>query len=117
VEIYNAAVENPQHEALTELSWQGRNSKIDVASGNLFLNAAILGQPSFCDVHVCHHFHARDHGQSKMTRRRRHFVERAVNAIANFEFIFEWLEMNIARSVLDRLIKDQIDKANDGSCV
>jgi hypothetical protein len=52
-----------------------------------------------------------------MTRRRRHFVERAIDAIADFEFIFEGLKVNIAREVLDRLVEDQIDKANDGSCI
>ena len=48
-----------------------------------------------------------------MSRRRRHFVKRAVDAITNFEFVFERLEMNVARPVLDRLIQNQIDEAND----
>ena len=48
-----------------------------------------------------------------MPRRRRHFVKRAVDAITNFEFVFERLEMDVARAVLDRLIQDQIDEAND----
>jgi hypothetical protein len=52
-----------------------------------------------------------------VTWRRRHFVERPIDSITNFEFIFEWLEMNVARSVLDRLVENQVDKTNDGSCV
>src|SRR4029450_4304081 len=52
-----------------------------------------------------------------MTRRWRHFVECAINAIADLELIFEWLEMNVARTVLNRLVKNKIDKANDRSCV
>src|SRR5207248_10969448 len=83
----------------------------------MLLNATILGQPSFCDVHICHHFQPRDDRQSKMTWRWRHFVERAIDAIADLELIFEWLEMNVARAVLDRLVKNEIDKANDRSCV
>ncbi len=48
-----------------------------------------------------------------MPRRRRHFVERAVDAVTNFEFVLERLEMDVARAVLDRLKQDQIDEAND----
>src|SRR6266446_6602877 len=52
-----------------------------------------------------------------MTWRRRHLVKRAIDAIANFEFVFERLEVNVARAVLDRLVKDEIDKANDRCCI
>src|SRR5215475_16161581 len=83
----------------------------------MLLYAAILGKPPLCNVHVCHDFHSRDDGEGKMTRRWRHFVERAINAISDFELIFEWLEMNVARAVLDRLIKNEIDEANNGRCV
>ena len=48
-----------------------------------------------------------------MTRRRRDFIKRAIDSIANFEFVFEGLEMNVARAVLDRLIQDKVDKANN----
>ena len=51
-----------------------------------------------------------------MTRRRRHFVKRAIDAITDFEFVFERLEMNVAGPVLDRLIQNQIDEANDRGC-
>jgi len=52
-----------------------------------------------------------------MARRRRHFVKRAIYPIPNFEFILEWLEVNVARPIEDRLVKDQIDKANNGRCI
>src|SRR4030095_13509376 len=52
-----------------------------------------------------------------MTRWWRHFVQRAINAIADLELICEWLEMNVARAVLNRLVKNEIDKANDRCCV
>ena len=83
----------------------------------MLLNAAILRQPALRDVHISHHFHARDNRQSQMARRRRHFVKRAIYPIANFEFVFEWLKVNVARPIQDRLIKDQIDKADNGRCI
>jgi hypothetical protein len=70
------------------------------------LNAAILRKTALGDVHVGHHFDARDDRKREMTRGRRHFVKRTVDAIADFEFVFERLEVNIARAVLDRLIQD-----------
>ena len=52
-------------------------------------------------------------GSARCTRRRRHFVERAVDAVANFELVLERLEVNVARAVLDRLEQDQVDEADD----
>ena len=78
-----------------------------------FLDAAVLRQAALGDVHVRHHFHPRDNREREMARRRRHFVKRAVDAVADFELSLERLEMNVARPVLDRLIKNQIDEAND----
>src|SRR5262249_5750235 len=40
-------------------------------------------------------------------------VKRAIDAIADFKLIFERLEMNVARAVLDGLIKDEIHKTDD----
>ena len=48
-----------------------------------------------------------------MPRRRRHFVERAVDAVADLELVLERLEVDVARAVLNRLEQDQIDEAND----
>ena len=49
----------------------------------------------------------------------RHFVKRTINAISNFEFVFEWLEVNVARAILNSLVQNQIDKPNDrcGVCL
>ena len=52
-----------------------------------------------------------------MSRRWRHFVKRAIDSVADFEFIFERLEVNVARAVLDRLIKNEIDKTDDRRCI
>ena len=48
-----------------------------------------------------------------MPRWGRHFVKRAINAISNFEFVFERLEVNVAGAILNRLLQNQIDKPND----
>ena len=104
IEIHVRAIEHAQNNAFAELRGQSRDAQIHVATGDILLDATILRQPAFGDVHVRHHFHARNDRQCQMPRRRRHFVKRAIHAITNFEFVFEWFEMNVAGPVLDRLI-------------
>ena len=113
IEIDGRSIEHTQNQALTELGRQRGNAQVNVAAGDIFLDAAVLGQAAFGDVHVRHHFDAGNDGQREMTRRRRHLIKGAVDAITDFEFVLKRLEMDVARTVLDRLIKDKIDKAND----
>ena len=49
-----------------------------------------------------------------MLGRRRHFVERAVDAVTNFELVLEGLEMDVGGLVADGLADDEIDEADDG---
>src|SRR5206468_5163297 len=49
-----------------------------------------------------------------MTGRWRHLIKRPIDAIADFEFVFERFEVNVARAVLDRLVKNKINEANYG---
>src|SRR5687768_16702197 len=52
-----------------------------------------------------------------MTRRRSHFVQRTVNPVANFEFCFERLKMDVGCAILNCLVKNQVDVANNRSRV
>ena len=113
IEIHRGAIEHAQHDALAKLRRQRRDAQIDRAARDILLDAPVLRQAALGDVHVRHHLNARDDRQREVPRRRRHFVERAVHAVADFEFVLERLEMNVARPVLDRLVQDQIDEAND----
>ena len=49
-----------------------------------------------------------------MLGRRRHFVERAVDAVTNFELVLEGLEMDVGGLVADGLADDEIDETDDG---
>ena len=75
------------------------------------------GSAAFGNVQVRHDLDARDHRQRQMLRRRRHFVKRAVHAVADAEFGFERLEMNVTRAVLHGLEQDQIHELHDGHLV
>ena len=84
-----------------------------MASGNIFLNTTVLGQTALRDVHVCHHFDPRDNRKGEMARRWRHFVKSTINAITDFELVFERLEMDVTRAILDRLKQNEINETND----
>ena len=53
----------------------------------------------------------------KVHRRRRHFVQRAVHAVADLEFVLEGLEVNVGGLLLDRLVEHEIDEADDRGAV
>ena len=113
IEVHGRAVEHAQDKAFAELRRQRRDAQVDVTTGDIFLDAAVLRQAPLGDVHVRHHFDARNDRQREVARRRGHFVKRAVHAIADFEFVLERLEVNVAGAVLDCLIENKIDKADD----
>src|SRR5437879_12894246 len=100
IEIHSRAIEHAQEYSFGKLRRQSRNAKVDMATGDIFLNASVLRQSSLGDVHIRHHFDARDDREREMSGRRRHFIERAVYPITDLEFVFERLEMNVARAVL-----------------
>ena len=74
------------------------------------LDSTVLGQTPFGDVHVGHHFQARDNGrlQQAQLRRYRHFVQDSVDPIPNTQVIFEWLDVNVGRPLDDGLANDLI---------
>ena len=115
--VYRRAVQYAQHHRFDKLSGQSRNTEIDLAAGQREADAAVLGQPAFGDVQVGHDFDPRGHRQGQVFGRRRHFIQRAVHAVTNLEFVLERLEVDVAGAVLHCLIKDQIYKLDDGRCV
>ena len=76
-------------------------------------DAPVLRQPPFGNIQIGHDLDARSHGQGQMLGRRRHFIQSAVHAIADFEFVLEWFKVNVTRAVLYRLIKHQVYKLDD----
>ena len=68
------------------------------------IDAPVLRQAAFGNVQVRHDFDARNDGQRQMFRRRRHFIKRAVHAIADAKFRFKRLEVNVARAVVHWLV-------------
>ena len=66
---------------------------------DVMADATVLRHAAFGNVQVRHDFEARNHRQRQVLRRRRHFIQRAVHAVADAEFRFKRLEMDVARPV------------------
>jgi hypothetical protein len=65
------------------------------------LDAAVLGQAAFGNIEVRHDLDARGDGKCQVARRGDHFIQHAVGFDADFEFVFEGLEVQVAGPVLD----------------
>ena len=55
----------------------------------------------------------RDDRQREVLRRRDHLVQHAVDAVAHLEFVFERLEVDVRRLVLDRLQQHEVEQTNN----
>ena len=85
-------------------------------SADLQIDAAVLRQTPLGDIHVRHHFQARDDGRLQQAQLRRHrdFVEDAVDAVANAQIVLERLDVDVGRALVDRFANDLVDKFHDG---
>jgi hypothetical protein len=113
-EVDRRAVEHAEHDGLAVVGGQRGNAHVHLFVADLFDDAAVLRDAALGDVHVGHDLDARKDGQGEVDRRRRHFIERAVHAVADLEVLFEGLEVDVGGLFLDRLIEDEIDVADDG---
>ena len=92
---------------------QGRDAQIDLASGHGRLDASVLRNPALRDVQVGHDLDARRDGRGQRARRRRHFVKRAVHAVADFEILLERLKVNVTGPRLDGLGQHRVHVLDD----
>ena len=87
--------------------------KIHFAAQRLDLDAAVLRQAALGDVQLGHQLHARNDGGLQLARRRVLIEQHAVDAIADAEFFFERLDVNVAGALLDRLRDHGVHQPDD----
>ena len=114
VEIARRAVEQTHDDALAVKCRQSRNAQIDFAAQRLDLDAAVLRQAAFGDIQRRHQLHARNDRGLQFARRRVLIHQHAVDAVANAEFFFERLDVNIAGALFDGLRDHRVHQADDG---
>src|SRR3984893_2889623 len=79
------------------------------------LTPPILRQSLFCDAHRAgHDFQPADNGGLQTLRRRLHFLQHAVDAKTDTEFLVERLEMNVTRAYAMRFGQQHRYHADNG---
>ena len=109
------ATEQTQADRLAVHGRDGGNADVDGLLGGLEVDAAVLGQAALRDVHVRHHFQARDDGrlQEAQLRRDRDFVQDAIDAVTNAQIVFERLDVDVGRAFVNRFTDDLVNEFHD----
>lgn len=110
-EVDDALVEHAEHDALAELGREGGYAQVHGASGNRHLDSSVLRDSLLGDVEVCKNLYARNHRQGETLGGRGHFVERAVYAVADPEYVFKGLEVYVGSLVAYSLLEYEVDEA------
>ena len=73
---------------------------------------AVLGYESLGDIHAGHDLDAPDQCRLKVLRGRSLLYQNPVHAVLDFQFILEWLDVNIGRTGLNGFEQQQVDEMN-----
>ena len=84
-----------------------------VPSSAVDAEAAVLRQPLLGDVHAGHDLQPRDQPFVDPLGQVHHFLEQAVEAMADEHALFHRLDVDVARLALDRALHDEIDEVDD----
>ena len=113
IEIDGGAIEHAQHDGFAKCVGRVETRRSTARPAIFFMMRPSCGRRRSAMFRFAITLIREMTGERKVARRRRHFVERAVHPVADFELVLERLEVDVARAVLDRLIQDQVDEADD----
>ena len=102
-------------ETLSPYRGHRRNADVDFLALDPHVDASVLRQAFFRDVHAGHDLDAGDQRGLITLELRRHggLVQDAVNAVADPQFVLRRLEMDVRRAVFKGLPDDLVDKFDD----
>ncbi|MCX5757239.1 MAG: hypothetical protein NTU83_01775, partial [Candidatus Hydrogenedentes bacterium] len=92
-----AFVENTHHDALAVTAGQRADAQVHHLAGEIDLDASVLWQALFRDVHVGQDLQARENGGLRALRRQRHLLHHAIDPVTQLHVALAWFEVNIAR--------------------
>ena len=113
VEIARRAIEQAHHDAFAVERGQRGNAQIDFAPQDLILMRPSCGRRRSAMFSLRHQLHARNDGGLQLARRRVLIEQHAVHAVADAEFLFERLDVNIAGALLHGLRDHGVHQADD----
>ena len=109
-----ARVEHAHDDLLAVHRAQARDAEVDVlAVLGLHAEAAVLRQALLGDVHPRHDLHAGDEPFVDPLGQVHHFLEDAVEAVADEHALLHRLDVHVARAAGDGAVDDEIDEVDD----
>ena len=110
-----AARQQAERHALPVNRRHRRYADVNFLAFDADIDAAVLRQALFGDVHSRHDFDAGNNRRLKALELRRHrrLVQNAVNAVTNAQLVFGRLEVDVGRAVLVSFPDDLVDELDD----
>jgi hypothetical protein len=110
LELHAAAarLEQAQHHALAVQRGERAHAHVDLAPLEAQPHAPVLRQAALGDVELGHDLEAAHHRGPQVRRRRRRFLEHAVDAVAHVQPLPRGLEVDVARPGGERLGEQQV---------
>ena len=115
-EIEFIAGEKTEADAFAGDGGNRRDADVDGLVIQLEVDAAILRHAALGDVEIGHDLDARNHAglQHLDLSRHGHLVEHAVDAVADAQIVFQRLDVDVSRALLERRAHDLVDETDDG---
>ncbi|MCZ7638133.1 MAG: hypothetical protein M5U12_20080 [Verrucomicrobia bacterium] len=110
-------LEEAEDEAFAVLGGHGADADVDAGAAMVDLDLAVLREEAFGDVEVGHDLDAGDEGGVEGAGGRGFELEEAVDAVAEFEGLFEGDQVNVAGAFADGGGDDEVDEVDDGGLV
>ena len=116
-ELLFAPAEQTQTDRLAVDRGNGRDAHVDILITRLQIHAPVLRQPAFGDVHVRHHFQARNNRRLQDPQLRWHcdFVQNSVDPVPDPQIVFERLNVNVGRALENCFANDLVYEFHHGS--
>ena len=108
------AVQDADDDAFAEERGENADAHVDGVAADVEFDATVLGHAPLGDVEVRHDLDAARDGGGEMPRRRNHFIEHAVAAVAHLVFVFERFEVNVRGVIANGHQQDHVDELAHG---
>ena len=114
VEREVARVEHADDGLFAVVAGKGTDAEVDFSPFEQHMNASVLRQPAFADVHRGHDLDAACDGAEQVLGNFQRLVEPAVDPVTDPDATLGRFDVDVARAFLDRVVNDVVHQPDDG---
>ena len=108
-QLLRGSVEDSDDDPFAILGRQGRYTQFDALVSDFHLNPAVLRQSLFGNIHIRHNFNAAQNRWLKLLGQIADVLQSPIEPVSDLQVIRPRLEVDIAGSLFDGFLKNQID--------